>query len=599
MTLRRWTWACVGMMLMISLAGADDRTVQRNPDAGGEEAGPRLALIIGNGDYTVGFLKNPPSDARLMADTLRDLGFTVSVHTDLDYAGMNGAIDRFGRSLKDAEIGLFYFAGHGVQFEGSNYLMPVGANIHEGNELRYRAVNAGLVMAKMESAGNPVSLVILDACRNNPYARSWRSAESGLAQMDAPPGTKIIYATRPGDVAKDGDGRNSPFTESLARRIKSADKELEQVIRSVYLDVYKNTGGRQSPWAEGILVKDVYLASSGGQIRRPGPGKLVVEPDVSGAEVWINGKNYEDAREFTISRPGSYRLEVRADGYVTYRTEVSVSPDETVRLPVMLARIDEPDEPAVVPPSPGPPGGKDRFTNSLGMEFVRIPAGSFMMGSPKDEPRRMRDETQHRVTLTRDFFMGTTEVTQGQWKAVMGNNPSHFDKCGEACPVEQVSWNDVQEFIKKLNSLDGRRYRLPTEAEWEYAARAGSTTPFTYGRCLSTDQANYDGDMPLSGCEKGEDRGKTIPVGSLNAPNAFGLHDMHGNVWEWCEDWIWKYPSGSVTDPAGPSTGKQKVARGGDWDHPDDHCRSAMRGFFPADYDLDGVGFRLVSPPGQ
>ena len=177
------------------------------------------------------------------------------------------------------------------------------------------------------------------------------------------------------------------------------------------------------------------------------------------------------------------------------------------------------------------------------------------MGSPPDEPGRFDSETQHRVTLTRDFFMGTTEVTQGQWKAVMGNNPSHFDECGDDCPVEKVSWDDVQEFIKKLSRMDGREYRLPTEAEWEYAARAGTTTPFTYGRCLSTDQANYDGNYPLSGCDKGEYRKRTIPVGSLDAPNAWGLHDMHGNVWEWCQDWYGNYPSGSVTDPTGPSSG--------------------------------------------
>ena len=144
------------------------------------------------------------------------------------------------------------------------------------------------------------------------------------------------------------------------------------------------------------------------------------------------------------------------------------------------------------------------------------------MGSPSGETGRDNDETQHQVTLTKGFYMQTTEVTQGQWMAVMGNNPSYFKNCGNDCPVEQVSWNDVQEFIRRLNQKEGgSSYRLPTEAEWEYAARAGTITPFNTGNCLSTDQANYDGNYPLSGCSKGEYRKTTNESRSLS-------HRMHG-----------------------------------------------------------------------
>ena len=314
----------------------------------------------------------------------------------------------------------------------------------------------------------------------------------------------------------------------------------------------------------------------------PETARLFVHTEPSGARVRILniGPAFRQGMEL---EPGRYEVEASAGGCETRTRWVSVSAgrDEYVDLVLKC-------------------GGPGRFTNSIGMEFVRIPSGSFTMGSPKDEPGRWDDETpQHRVTLTRDFFMGTTEVTQGQWKAMMGNNPSHFDKCGDACPVEQVSWNDVQEFIKKLNSLDGRRYRLPTEAEWEYAARAGTETPFTYGRCLSTDQANYRGNYPLSGCDKGEYRERTIPVGSLDAPNAWGLHDMHGNVHEWCQDWFGDYPSGSVTDPTGPSSGSYRVLRGGGWSFQARYCRSAARGGSSPSYRKSDFGFRLALSPGQ
>jgi len=233
-----------------------------------------------------------------------------------------------------------------------------------------------------------------------------------------------------------------------------------------------------------------------------------------------------------------------------------------------------------------------RITNSIGQTFVIIPKGSFMMGSPTDEPKRDDDERQHRVTITRPFYMQTTEVTQKQWKAVMGNNPSKFE--GDNLPVEQVSWNDVQEFIEKLNRMEGTdRYRLPTEAQWEYACRAGTTTPFYTGRCISTNQANYGGNYPMQGCSKGRYRKKTVNVASFS-PNAGGLYDMHGNVYEWCADWYGKYPSGAVTDPKGSSSGEYRVYRGGSWFKNARDARSAFRERVNPDIRGDLLGFRVA-----
>ena len=228
------------------------------------------------------------------------------------------------------------------------------------------------------------------------------------------------------------------------------------------------------------------------------------------------------------------------------------------------------------------------ISNSLGMEFVWIEPGTFMMGSPSSKFGRDDDERQHRVILTKGFYMQTTEVTQGQWKAIMGNNPSDFSNCGDNCPVETVFWDDVQAFIRKLNSRTGGSYRLPTEAEWEYAARAGRSTRFCFGYS--------DSGLSSYAWHDGNSGGKTHAVGQKQ-PNAWGLYDMHGNVWEWCADWYGDYPSGSVTDPEGPSSGSGRVFRGGSWGLNAQYCRSAFRGWHVPDIRNRALGFRLVAPP--
>jgi sulfatase modifying factor 1 len=236
-----------------------------------------------------------------------------------------------------------------------------------------------------------------------------------------------------------------------------------------------------------------------------------------------------------------------------------------------------------------------RFTNSVGMEFVWIPPGTFTMGSPKEEMDRYFDERLHKVTLTKGFFMGKYTVTQGQWKAIMGNAPSAF-KGDKNLPVEFVSWNDCQEFLKKVRKLDKNPYRLPTEAEWEYSCRAGTKTPFYCGNTISTNQANYNGDYVYGTGTKGVFRKKTTPVGSFPA-NPWGLHDMHGNVWQFCQDCYGDYPWNDVVDPKGPEKGTHRVARGGSYFHDPQSSRSACRLQCEPDVDTDLVGFRVCFFP--
>ncbi len=248
--------------------------------------------------------------------------------------------------------------------------------------------------------------------------------------------------------------------------------------------------------------------------------------------------------------------------------------------------------------------GKDRtFVNSVGMKFAFIPKGSFMMGSARSaadtaemyggtEADFAHEHPQHRVTISRSFHMQLSEVTQKQWETVMGDNPSRFK--GDNRPVERVSWNDAQEFIRKLNQLEGAdKYRLPTEAEWEYACRAKTRKSFYTGSCIYADQANYNGNYPGKSCSKGRYEGETLPVISFT-PNPWGLYDMHGNVWEWCQDWYGGYSPEDSTDPQGPLSGSYRVLRGGSWDLGAWNARSAYRFKKEPDARDSSFGFRVV-----
>ena len=217
------------------------------------------------------------------------------------------------------------------------------------------------------------------------------------------------------------------------------------------------------------------------------------------------------------------------------------------------------------------------------LEMVLIPAGKFKMGSYGFKEAR-RDQPQHVVILTKSFYMGKYEVTQEQWEAVMGDNPSNTK--GAKLPVTDVSWEDCQKFIKKLNGVTKGKYRLPTEAEWEYACRAGTTTAYSFGSKITLKDANC---ASLQGTT-----GEPVAVGSYK-PNAFGLYDMHGNVWEWCEDWLGDYPTTAVTDPKGAETGTYRVMRGGSIGYDVSHARSSSRsGLTPTGRSSTCDGFRLA-----
>ena len=227
--------------------------------------------------------------------------------------------------------------------------------------------------------------------------------------------------------------------------------------------------------------------------------------------------------------------------------------------------------------------------------FRRIEPGTFLMGSPEDEAGRDDGEgPQHEVTLTQGFWLADSACTQALWQAVMGNNPSHFQG-DPRLPVENVSWHDVQGFLHKFQVLmkPGIEARLPTEAEWEYPCRAGTTTPFSFGPQIRPGQVNYYGKHPYTGGRRGLYREKTLPVKSL-PPNLWGLYEMHGNVYEWCADGMRKYTKQAQTDPRGSVTGSFRVLRGGSYCADGGDVRSAFRLQFPQSNRLIEAGFRIA-----
>lgn len=505
---------------------------------GPSHASRRVALVIGNNEYQESPLKNPVNDASDMAVALKSLGFSVTLVKNGDRERMEQAIDAFGQSLKGCEIGLFYFAGHGAEVKGINYIFPVRAKINNEADVRYRAVDAGYVLAEMESAGAGTSIVILDACRNNPFTRRFRSGSRGLAVMDAPLGSVVAFATAPGKVAADGAGRNGVYTKHLLENIRTPGLSIRNVLLKTRIGVVNETGRKQIPWDASSLMGEVFLA---------GPG---------------NGK------------------------------------------PERVAMAPLPREPKLFLKKDKHKKGDALTEPMTGMEFMWVPSGCFQMGSDDGE----NDEKPvHEVCLD-GFWMGKFEVTNAQYRQYRESHDSKdykgYSLNGNEQPAVYVSWDDANAYAKWLSSMGTGKFRLPTEAEWEYAARAGTQT------------VRYWGDDEKAACEYGNagDMGikslwnsqwgyfdcndgfiATAPVGSFR-PNDFGLYDMFGNVLEWGSEKYSKfaYSQHSHINPAYTGGGVDRNIRGGSWRSAPIHARSADRGRYKPDYKYIDLGFRLV-----
>lgn len=498
---------------------ATDRGFVRRKPAAPKPSEQRVALVVGNWNYRVAPLRNPASDSRDIAQALRELGFDVTYRTNIDRKTFRQVIREFGDRIRRGGTGLFYYAGHGMQAGGHNYLVPVGADIQQEDEIPDEALEADMVLRKMRSAGNRLNIVILDACRNNPFARSFRSGGTGLARMDAPKGTLISYATAPGSVASDGKGENSPFTHHLLQEMRRPGVPVEQVFKRVRQGVLKATKDKQTPWEASSLTGDFY---------------------------------------FTPAKPGAATLQTQAPALST------ASSPQTARAPHAGDLW------------------KDRAT---GMAFVWVPGGCFEMGRKEGE---LDAHFIHEVCVD-GFWMGQHEVTRGAWQQVMKKSPPG-NKAGDQHPVENISWLDSQRFITQMNQVGQDRYRLPTETEWEYACRSAGKDPGVASRTLLASLG-----------WTAEDQGRTAHQVATKQPNAIGLYDMNGNVWEWVQDNFAAdgYQKHQVRNPLLKGSTDAFVVRGGAWDDMLGLAQCGYRYWHSQNYQDDNVGLRLVRTSGR
>ena len=534
----------------------------------------RIALVIGNGDYeTTGWaLTNPENDARLMKQSLEAVGFDVAMLLNATEDQMEDAFASHGARLRaggqDA-VGLIYFAGHGIQSEGYNYLIPVDANARTEQDVWAQAPRLGQALQHVRAAGNGVNFVILDACRNNPLPSSNRSAGSGgLAPVARSRGLLVSYSTEPGFTALDGTGTNSPYTEALAQVIQQDGLIAEQVFKRVADQVNQATGGAQTPFYNSGLIGEDFCF---GDCDKPASSM------VSSAIRLVTGGAGRDLEEGEA-----------ADAPET---------DAVATQPI--------DPPPATTPDTAFSTIKDCDTCP---ELVILPAGTFTMGSPNQEFRRFDNEGPQREVSVPRFAVGKYEVTFGEYAACRADggcqdhDPSTDGRkdplwFSSRRPVMMVNARDAEAYVAWLNSkVDGAPYRLLSEAEWEYAARAGTDTPFSTGDEITSDDANYNGQRSYANKPVGGAYLRMpIDVGSY-APNAFGLYDMHGNVAEWIADCFRNSYAGLPKDGSAVpgSENCSRPVRGGDFTKVPSYVRSAMRGAEPASRRDERIGFRVA-----
>ena len=490
-------------------------------------ANERVALIIGNANYSdVGTLTNPLADAEAVTRAFKSAGFDDVRHVDnLTADAMRQELKAFSARSEDSEIAVIYYAGHGVEVADQNYLVPVDAKLLRSTDIEFEAIPLSTLRTAVAGASK-LRIVVLDACRNNPFKLAGnggtRAASRGLGDIEPKSGEIVAYSAKEGTLAQDGPAQaNSPFAAALVKNLARPGLEIRLLFGQVHDDVLNATNNEQEPYT---------YASLGGEA-------IYLKPPVDAPQV---------------------------QGPQTFR--------------------DCPDC----------------------LEMVVVPAGQFVMGSADDEPDHEKDEgPQHDVTIPKAFAVGKFEITRAQYEEFVtatgydvGNTCSQWTgtafhptesstflspglkQSGEH-PATCVSWRDAKAFAKWMSKRSGFTYRLLTEAEWEYAARAGSSDPFATGQILDATSVNFNNTT-------------TNPVGQ-HAANAFGLHDMQGNVWEWTEDcYAQNYADAPVEGSAFVEPNCERTYRGGAWANSAKDLRFATRGTNDADKRVNIFGIRVA-----
>jgi formylglycine-generating enzyme required for sulfatase activity len=581
----------------------------------------RQALVIGNDNYTSArVLFKAGNDATAMARELKAAGFAVQVHRDLGYRSMVRVVENFTAGVKGGDEVVVFFAGHGVQIKAGPYLLPTDIEATTEGEVQQTAYELNLLTEKLSSAKPAFVLVIVDACRDNPLKAKSNDRSlgetRGLSAIEPPKGQMVVFSASKGQKAldrlSDKDANpNSVFTREFIARMNRPGVRIQDLMEEVRDAVEALAGTVQHEQRPSLTNEargnfyffeptKVQVASvkpepieSPAQIEQQGWAAALSGNTEAGYAAYLReypqGRYVAAARIALASLQGKSAADkavddkqaaakIAADKAAAERataakvlvdkiTAERVAEDKIASDKVAADKLAA--DKAAAEKGVAPVAGQVTKDCTDCPEMVMIPAGGFDMGSNEN----VAEQPVHRVNVPA-FFLGRTEVTEGQWIAVMGKNSGRFSDCGADCPVENISWNEAQEFARRLSNKTGKTYRLPSEAEWEYAARAGSNGKWSFG----------DDESQLAAhAWFGRNSGRTKHVVAQKRPNAFGLYDMHGNASEWVQDvWHGDY-RGAPSDGSAWLIGGNKVfrvLRGGAWSdyYPDDR-RSARRSY--------------------
>jgi len=500
-----------------------------------------VALVIGNKQYQYGVLKNTVNDATDIARVLKEIGFEVILKTNLNQRAMDDALRLFGRRLSESNsVGFFYFSGHGARVAGENYLLPIDNNrIQDERDLQYYAIPASKVLDIMQSARNELNIMVLDACRDNPYRSVGKSINRGLTRMGIEKGSIIAFATALGKTASDTskNGRNGLFTSHLLKALKKAHQSCQRVddmFMEVSNAVMRESGERQEPWQHVSLIEPVYFGSC--HIRPP-PRPVPTQPATIFRDRLQDGSQ---GPEMVVIPTGRFKMgDIQGGGDSNEKPvhQVSVAQFAISRYEVTVS------------------------------EYLR-----FVQATGRHAPEWQKAGSKYNIqTGTRSYYY-----------KILG---SALTK--ENYPIVGVSWYNAVAYADWLSQQTGKPYRLPTEAEWEYAARAGKKTKYWWGNEIGSKNAN------CSNRDCGDDFKYTAPVETF-ASNPFKLYNTVGNVWEWtCSEYEDKY-SGKEQQCKGDAKGRRFVLRGGSWDNGARGVRSANRVWrIPSERGV-GIGFRVA-----
>jgi formylglycine-generating enzyme required for sulfatase activity len=606
---------------------------------------PRIALVIGNGAYgdpAAPIRPNAPRDAEAMRDTLQALGFAVIMRTNATPLDMQEAISEFQRRLQGGGVGLFYFAGHGMQMGRQTLLMPAGLDARLPVSLVNSGIDLNSVLRAMSAprAGR-LNVVILDTCLNNPFS-------PGATSNTPTPGadTVIAYAAAPGGFAADG-ARHGVYTNALLHALESASSTtLDALFERVAAQVRDATGGEQKPWIATTLASSPQLNETARRYREASvpvvawarqEGPLValhsrgILPKDSSEQYEITFWNsikdsnypadyeaylkaYPNGRFATLAHARIDRLRAAASAPAPAPTPAPAPQAAHPAAPTSAPAPEHPRTASAPNPTPTPSAaapaaptappaaavaqkpvtrplaaGESRDCAACPI-MVPVPPGSFSMGSNSDDPS---EKPVHHVSIGVPFAIGKYEVTVEQWNACVAANACQKatpeSNTNKAAPARDLSWDDAQQYVKWLTKVTGKPYRLPTEAEWEFADRGGTTTAYWWGDQMRKGTANCK--------DCGDPWHKEGPesAGSF-APNPLGLYDMNGSVWEWTADcWHNNYQGAPADGHAWDSPGcDMRVIRGGSWREGGNYMLSATRFKYSAGVRQSQDGFRVV-----